>query len=1199
MLAMTKNPKQGSALLIVLGFLSFMVVSAVAFAIYMRTERLPSSALRRNVANRYLVKAALAQAMSRVDDAIRSDPFPGLCDTNNQQNSYHDLKNNAFDWWEGRVFMPPDPDGATQNGQSETRYAPAAETVSVLNLEALGYLPPALVNDVRFLSRSSWTAKWDYFDFDAGRYAFCAVNVSDFFDINRTLPVRRSSGAPVSLAQVTSAPDKLVPETSDAENFRKFLGWEMDPTTPGHLKNAGSDRASGNGMSDVPYVSMLDYNLALGDKYTQQGIGTQSRIFSPFWSWITGKRPSGMQTGYFYGRNQASESDANLAGAERQTFVTDSWYPKDLWMPQSILTLQNNQPCLPGADLQSTGKTLEYVMDQMDGSPFIRRLVLDSKLLHTEDYFSLWDYLDKDSVPLSLMIPCVERVPMIAALAPNVPVTITITPPSATGEVHEETETEQVRWFDYKIKVEISGASVGAAVVYPFKSTPDPASFSVQAAAGLAFVSGAAAGGGGGAASSDVVTLRNNAFGRLFKPLDSQDWDNGNPMAYGVKAKSAGDISRPDLANVLAFSLPSDGDKSVKAPTTVKDENDAYLEGGQLALQLRTPPNQEQVLFRKITRTPKTGGNDHAGGGVGGATKTTYQILLRPLDANGNPDPAYPEGEIEEAAFTALAANPINPYLMIWARVVDDNDKTVDLVPAAVSDDRNLNNVNNADFADSLLPAMGGGRPMPVMRFLGQSSGSISFATLLAAAPGSGPITLANQDWFADSVDGSKKSFYAVDPRFNWAPEDWVAMDDSSPTCEKWSREVFEGQLQLGGADRQGDLFFFVSNQGYLQSMGELAFLPRLSDMNPNGTACILREGAYDGVVRTEANKANIPSANAVWKSYQAFCTDPSAPELFGANVYRRGIVNGVPPSPVNPFTDNENIMLAALANTPVNYAVTGTNNQFNTKANMNLSESLDWAFNEKGANGYAKMKRKLGDQGLVKVARFLMHRFQDIARMVEVPANTTEDTMLAYNQIWQDMYDMLDWGGKTGATIQQVYDDLANYYGGDYAELNRFRKGTSASVQSGLAFHKDRALWLTREGGLSADPLRGQIEGDTGDTSFYADLDEVDRKMLYSFWRDCFANRQQLFLMFVRAESTALGGSGEGTPAQQGGRAVALVWRDPARPRTDYGDTGSDIVEDRNNQYTESDKHKVGENRPKKVRHPHAMRVLFYHQLD
>ena len=145
------SSRRGSALLIVLGFLSFMVVSAVAFAVFMRAERAPSSALRRGIATRHLVKAALARAIGDVDDAGRNDVLPGLPGSGNGGVYYHDINNNAHDVWQGRVFMPPDPEGSTLD--VNTRFAPIGETVSVLNLEALGYLPPALVNDVRFLSR--------------------------------------------------------------------------------------------------------------------------------------------------------------------------------------------------------------------------------------------------------------------------------------------------------------------------------------------------------------------------------------------------------------------------------------------------------------------------------------------------------------------------------------------------------------------------------------------------------------------------------------------------------------------------------------------------------------------------------------------------------------------------------------------------------------------------------------------------------------------------------------------------------------------------------------------------------------------------------------------------------------------------------------------------------------------------------------
>ena len=67
-----------------------------------------------------------------------------------------------------------------------------------------------------------------------------------------------------------------------------------------------------------------------------------------------------------------------------------------------------------------------------------------------------------------------------------------------------------------------------------------------------------------------------------------------------------------------------------------------------------------------------------------------------------------------------------------------------------------------------------------------------------------------------------------------------------------------------------------------------------------------------------------------------------------------------------------------------------------------------------------------------------------------------------------------------------------------------------------------------------------------------------------------------------MRAESNALGGPGEGTPAQQGGRAVALVWRNPAATRP-QGRT-----DDAQNQY-----------HPRGEREPHQTRVLFYHQFD
>ena len=84
--------------------------------------------------------------------------------------------------------------------------------------------------------------------------------------------------------------------------------------------------------------------------------------------------------------------------------------------------------------------------------------------------------------------------------------------------------------------------------------------------------------------------------------------------------------------------------------------------------------------------------------------------------------------------------------------------------------------------------------------------------------------------------------------------------------------------------------------------------------------------------------------------------------------------------------------------------------------------------------------------------------------------------------------------------------------------------------------------------------------------------LHSVDKKYLHGFWRECFAVRQQLFLVFVRAEPMMMGGGARGqTPPQLGARAMALVWRDPTPTKADIG----------------------GQPRP------HSTRVLFYRQFD
>ena len=201
-----RQSRSGSALLIVLGFISLMAVSAIAFASWMRSERLPGAQLLRQERGRFLLEAALARAMSDID---------------------RDLGDRRAAGWPERVL----------SGEGQTN-----GVVPVLTLEGLGYLPPALIDRVRRQAEQAQTARWQRFDFDAGRFAYLAVDVSDLPDVNRVrAATNRTSGVG---GRISLAPF-----------FRDF----------GAAK--AFDARVASVLADeirVPFVSLLDFNLSLG-----------------------------------------------------------------------------------------------------------------------------------------------------------------------------------------------------------------------------------------------------------------------------------------------------------------------------------------------------------------------------------------------------------------------------------------------------------------------------------------------------------------------------------------------------------------------------------------------------------------------------------------------------------------------------------------------------------------------------------------------------------------------------------------------------------------------------------------------------------------------------------------------------------------------------------------------------------------------
>lgn len=1074
---MRTHRKQGSALLIVLGFLSFMVVSAVAFAIYMRAERRPSSAFRRVAATRHLVKAALAEAISRVDDAVRDDPFPGLCATNNNGAALDPSRSYTFadssqamDVWHGRVFMPPSHQGKTTD--AETRFAPADETVSVLTLEGLGYLPPSLVNDVRFLSRSSWAAAWQQLPFDAGRFAYCAVNVSDFLDVNRLAadkPRTAEAKNRLSLAHLFDTgfdPLDAMAATVSSGSVENPAGngGTFDGKTKDGAYVPGDAVPMQQGVGNTaPYVSLLDYNLALDASWAPEG-----RRF--FRDWLDGTMVGG-DTYY---------NDSAKKAVAKSPFITDTWRTNETWdvdisteAGQPFSNLGKTKPPRTIGDVRSAEK-----------NPFLDKVFGSSGLYDNFVQFLLYDYLDHDDVPLSLVMPCVERVPMLTGLKWNMPLT-------TQWKLEAHSVSDEVT--EYKILPGwFTPATLKAVIAFPFKDAglrPN-GSYKAQALVQFVLVSGS-------------VSARSDALAEALRPKSDADWAAQSAFAGGMFRLSA-------VSPKMAVSLPS----------KVGEEKDAACGDILFPLNFQESPWSDPSPTM-ITETRVKGSNS---GGVnadpsGGGVKIKYTINIHPWTADGTPlwgnDP-----------LDSLPTEPLVPYVCAWVRILDNDDNVVDLVPTGVE--------------ESERPFLGpwgnlGGAGQPLLHF-SQTDKAFTLPDLKVNGANLGA------DW-------APQSLYAVDPRINNAPEFWFDGGAGDVTFTTWLDKVHDFMKSEDDCDQ--DIFMFVSNQGVLQSLGELAFLPNCVDevagIDPGNL------GVYPA---NDAASTGIAAKKCVWRTYR-----PS-PSLYGELASRGVGRSNAKECLVNPHTDNLGVMMAALANTPMNYwaSAQGVDDKVTLFKSLGadpdvtvetFSNYKKYAFN--AANASAKLTYK----ELVQVAKTFMTAMGGL----ELPASDEVAKNLVkfngdikageqHNAVARLLKEKIRNGVPPSAVWQTVWDDLW-----------------------ALNWDKGSDFFMDATDELFGVPLSEPLYG-------------VDRKFLYSYWRDCFANNQQLFLIFVRAESSALGGPGEGTPAQQGGRAVALVWRDPDASEGN-GPSGRD--RDVEPQYNEE----------KNRQRPHRMRILFYHQFD
>lgn len=1079
--------RQGSALLIVLGMVAFMVVSAVGFSVFMRESRKPSSHLRRNITARLLLRAALANAIARVDgdfnpdegrvEGVYDDLYPGAGPAQAKP-----IEENG-DYWDKRVFMP--------FGPVDPRY-----TVSTLTLESLAYLPPAIINEVRVWSRLTRTAEWKNLSYDLGRYAFCAVDVSDCFDINKVRANERRTSASNHRFNLSS----LYPDNAQ----------QLDTVLD---KVVNQDPAS--------FISLADFNVVAG----------RGCPFAPWMNYI------GMGDGQIYSRDDY-ETVSNAL------FITDTWFPPTNSVGRAAVKTYNlegggrNQPWTSFSD---TATIEEEVLDGAEtgtiGDPLF-------KVLQGVGMVCLYDYLDQDQVPISYTMPTTETAPMVCAVGigdrPDVDVKMKFDETvQAEGDYGTPVMRNGRQVYPYRVtvkrcslKVEVTALGVNGVVAFPFKrahlKSGYQKNFNGDALFRVFF----------GPENLKSRLSANGNGDEFVHPRHGRKWDaeptgwrNGVYTAYGPRAMGnlnfSGQIKTQAEAlgdfNVDAECPGGEGDFALFYYVEIKETASGnvteswYSFDGMKGDENRfRPRNEDGVDLGAVNGTTWKGYLDDAG-----------------ADAPASPadgvytDPMLPSGRAAQRTINVPAQRV---HVAVWMRLFSGDD-TYDVIPARPEDDevygdRDLPNPR-AEWGDAVA---GGDDVAPVLSFREGEDNEIVFNYSMLQQKG-----YASAETPLSFADGWNR-LYVADPRYNFAPENWFAVNapNGNVTKQNWLDAV----TPLFGVDgRDRDIFMFTSDQEYLQSIGELAFLPRVGDPNTAGNQInrhYIRNSDFHARPFSDRIGANAAAVldrlgqeEFYWRTYASFDNGDGTDGIYSLREGGTRANDGTPCEIIagnndfraNPFSQDERIIAAVVEDTPFDYFAASTNRLntlYSQPEDATPSDAKNYVFTGTRQSSAAYV------EGFSRLASGMRQEFAAGAQRAGL------------NTSWQDIYDKnLKWASNATG------DDQLDIFGIDLDE-----------------------------------PLHC-----------------VDRKFLHAFWRECFQNRQQLFLLFLRAEPLTVGGMGFGSLAatQLGARGVALLWRDPAPPARGITERKPRESIMRPMQWRDMQE-EAG---------PHRTRVLFYHPID
>lgn len=1002
--------RKASALLIVLGMMSFLIVSAVSFSFFMRQSRLPSSFLRRTVASRQMVKAALTRAIDEIDQAIGNNPHPNF--------------GGNYNVWHNRIYF------------GTNMLSSVAETVPVLTLEGLAYIPPPLVNAARYYSRLTPSSKWKHFSFDTGRYAFTAIDVSDYFDINRMFadkPRSSASNRKVTLAHIfeegaehASAPTAAPQWDQFMERFR-----EVD------------ENLNISYESKFPFISLCDFNLALG------AAGSVGKVKSYFYDFLTS---GGSRAGYY---NTRSTDDEDMV--ERQTFVTDFLssrnYSGSLEYSENALNVANlaradNQP-FKIEDLQRENASAANVMlgelcQTKSTKPYSETFepVTDSaggeflwqNYIGGVGLAALWDYLDYDQTPISLAVPSCERIAMIAGVEPMLRndsaiklvremqhnTVSTIPPENPGGETKQVVET--VVRYKLSLRDLIEQTSlVKALAVYPFSRNDEletsKMKFKVDGRFSFFFTKDEPM--GLRTSKADKLHPAVNQFSAQTAPDPStgQIFINLSQQGVGVEFDPSSVESEKDAIRMVSGA----GSTSLLSLGNALAVENALAEPDKLFLELKyrwerrndMAMSDDEYVLSNVMRNPGSQNSD-------GTKYLQYaKSMWRPLNSRGEPEPedgAFSQDNLLSKFMSGYGASAGTVYFnsAVYLRVKSDGDnqKVVDMVPACFEDDVQIGSSGGSGIAGQLMSEIGkqlAGAPYPVLKFD------------TAGGPGQNVeivFSVEKLNEFAESpkrVTLYPKSAIVSDPRWNFAPEYWYSMQESL-TEESWLKNCHRDE-------GDGDIFMATSDQGYLQSKYELAFLPRVKNFAPSSGAMIggsmssLNNAGRSHIAQSFTDTLN---HSYMWKMFDPIDEDYDEFRRFPFANIGSGMK-------VNPYSDSTNVIISAFANTPVDWRMASTNNT------MVLEEMSAADFNKKYAYcAYAEDEaNKVTWEELKEFAGTFMDKMR------------SGDRTLNWSDGWVD----LDWFGNETSLWGKELDN-AKFWGVDKRYLYGYWSDCFAAEQ-------------------------------------------------------------------------------------------------------------------------------------------------------